>query len=427
MRQLAEETETLNTTDEIHWQLVPLALAFWYTESLQREGALLTPRLLEAKLHAVASGDQTAILRVMRLLALTYMRAGRLRLLEQETCEGLAFIEAAGELSAMTGYFSSYLIEAYYASNRLAEAAQAAREVLRIAQLWHHADLLYVANDAIAWVALASRDIVTAKVALAELEELARQERFAIHAGVMSATRTRYWLATGNLAAARNWAAQQVFSPETWHANRQFELLQVIRVLLADRQHAQALELLQAFSAHFDRPGDIYSTILFLALHGVALQATGQNEHAQAVVMRLLDLTAPEDNIRVFLDEGAPMRNVLQELYDAEPNNWDKLAPTSRAFVAKLLYAFDAEAQRDIPPTQHTALHHANALAEPLTRREQDVLRLLIAGASNNEIAERLVISLATVKKHVGNILGKLGVASRAQAVARAHDLPHLF
>jgi len=59
---------------------------------------------------------------------------------------------------------------------------------------------------------------------------------------------------------------------------------------------------------------------------------------------------------------------------------------------------------------------------EPLTQREQDVLRLLVAGASNQEIATQLVISLATVKKHVSNLLGKLGVESRTQAIARARD-----
>jgi LuxR family maltose regulon positive regulatory protein len=59
---------------------------------------------------------------------------------------------------------------------------------------------------------------------------------------------------------------------------------------------------------------------------------------------------------------------------------------------------------------------------EPLTRREQEVLGLLVAGASNQEIAIHLVISLATVKKHVSNLLGKLGVDSRTQAIARARD-----
>jgi LuxR family maltose regulon positive regulatory protein len=60
---------------------------------------------------------------------------------------------------------------------------------------------------------------------------------------------------------------------------------------------------------------------------------------------------------------------------------------------------------------------------EPLTTRELEVLRLLADGASNSEIAQRLVISLGTAKKHIANILGKLEAQSRTQTVARARAL----
>ena len=65
----------------------------------------------------------------------------------------------------------------------------------------------------------------------------------------------------------------------------------------------------------------------------------------------------------------------------------------------------------------------APALAEPLTDRELQVLALLAAGISNQQIASELVVALETVKKHVSHILGKLGAANRTQAVARARAL----
>jgi LuxR family maltose regulon positive regulatory protein len=65
----------------------------------------------------------------------------------------------------------------------------------------------------------------------------------------------------------------------------------------------------------------------------------------------------------------------------------------------------------------------APALDEPLTAREIEILELLAAGASNQAIAARLVISLHTVKRHVTHIHQKLGVASRLEAVARARAL----
>jgi DNA-binding NarL/FixJ family response regulator len=78
-------------------------------------------------------------------------------------------------------------------------------------------------------------------------------------------------------------------------------------------------------------------------------------------------------------------------------------------------------------PSTIGAIHHAAAVStshateeftEPLTKREREVLQMLAAGLGNKEIAARLNISDHTAKFHVGSILGKLGAASRAEAVA---------
>ena len=62
-------------------------------------------------------------------------------------------------------------------------------------------------------------------------------------------------------------------------------------------------------------------------------------------------------------------------------------------------------------------------IIDPLTSRELEVLKMLAAGQSNQAIASELVVSLDTVKKHVGHVLGKLGAANRTEAVVRAREL----
>jgi len=66
------------------------------------------------------------------------------------------------------------------------------------------------------------------------------------------------------------------------------------------------------------------------------------------------------------------------------------------------------------------AAHRTSAPGADLTSREKDVLKMMIEGLSNPEIAEKLIVSRSTVKFHVSSILSKLGAASRTEAVAFA-------
>ena len=62
-------------------------------------------------------------------------------------------------------------------------------------------------------------------------------------------------------------------------------------------------------------------------------------------------------------------------------------------------------------------------LAETLTAQEIEILSLIAAGMRNQEIADKLFVSLPTVKRHVANTYGKLGVRHRTEAVAKANEL----
>ncbi len=399
LRQLAQEIEGLSEQEEVSWKMISLSLAFWLTESLQREGALLITRLLEAKREALEALDQRAAVRVRLWLAFAYLRAGRLRLIEQDCLEGLSLVEQIGEQTAMTGYLHYLLANTYYAWNRLEEASGSLQQALRVAQSWQQADLLIAGNVTLAQIELARGDLAAADQALRQAEAMEQQEGLALLAFWVEAARVQYWLAAGDLDQASDWAQRVAFSPQTWNPNHIGAFLMQVRVSLAQQQYPQAIEALEGWSRYLDRPADIETTISFLALQVVALHYGGKQEQVQAVAARLLRLTEPEGNIRVFLDLGEPMKQALLTLLaaqNAQPEQARRAPTLSRSFVVKLLPI------------------------EPLTRRELEVLRLLAEGASNQEIANTLVIELPTVKKHVSNLLGKLGAASRTQAIAQA-------
>ena len=146
----------------------------------------------------------------------------------------------------------------------------------------------------------------------------------------------------------------------------------------------------------------------WLGCWGLLARLSGERTGALVALGRAL--AEPEGDLRLFLEEGPPMMALLQEAQR------QGLAPAS---VAKPLRAASKRDRTASPlPAPQRSL-----LVEPLTARERDVLQLLLDGASNQEIACQLTLSVNTVKKHVLNICGKLNVQRRVQAIVKARML----
>jgi LuxR family maltose regulon positive regulatory protein len=116
------------------------------------------------------------------------------------------------------------------------------------------------------------------------------------------------------------------------------------------------------------------------------------------------------------------MERTLKAFLDALPGEAPDTSALPHASIARLLAAFAQEKHDGWSSTPKVVPAASSTLIEPLTRREREVLRHLADGASNQEIAAALAISLPTVKKHVSNLLGKLGVQSRTQAIAHTRE-----
>jgi LuxR family maltose regulon positive regulatory protein len=166
--------------------------------------------------------------------------------------------------------------------------------------------------------------------------------------------------------------------------------------------------LCQAGNAH--NPGRIIQAAALSALVWRALRRTPE---ALAALDRVLALAEPRDFVRTFLDLGAPLAELLQH-YERQHR--------SSSYVKRLLAAYAREldpAGRHDLAAQYVRLHGIT----PLTQRELELLDLVAQRLTYREIAERLVISPNTVKKHVSNVYGKLGVSNRRQAIAKAQEV----
>lgn len=142
----------------------------------------------------------------------------------------------------------------------------------------------------------------------------------------------------------------------------------------------------------------------------------GDRQRSQAATARALTLAEPEDFISAFIEEGQPVAEILTDLLKS-----NRPVKAQKEYIQKILAAYPP-GKAKLETASPVSPAGAAALVEPLTARELEVLRLIADGDSNQAIAAKLVITVSAVKKHTGNIYGKLAVTSRTQAISRARQ-----
>lgn len=221
------------------------------------------------------------------------------------------------------------------------------------------------------------------------------------------AIRARLWLGQGRVDDAMGWAVQAKASvDDDLSYVREYEHVTLARILIA-RSAKDALKLLERLRVAAQTGGRIGSVIEILVLQSLAQHALGNSRGALDAVREALALAEPEGYLRIFLDEGPRLRDLLR-------------SATTRGlagpYTPRVLLAFDA------PRPAPAAVSNGEAV-QPLTSREIEILRLIASGLRNQEIADTLSISTATVKRHIANAYGKLGAGHRTEALARAKEL----
>jgi LuxR family transcriptional regulator, maltose regulon positive regulatory protein len=192
----------------------------------------------------------------------------------------------------------------------------------------------------------------------------------------------------------------------------------------ADRSILEAMGLLERLLKAAEEGGRTGSVIEILILQAIAYHAQGDLPAALMSLQHALALAEPEGYVRIFLDQGSSMMQLLREASAREimPR---QILPN---YTDKLLAAFEAEKQNNedkpgLTPALPKGHRDGEPLIEPLSQRELKILQLIAQGLSNREIGERLFLALDTVKGHNRKIFDKLQVQSRTEAVARAREL----
>ena len=236
----------------------------------------------------------------------------------------------------------------------------------------------------------------------------------------IDALKARVYLRQGRLGEALDWARERGLSvDDNLSYLGEFEHITLARVLIAQYKNDplagsihEAIDFLERLLQAAEAGGRMSSVIEILVVQALALQAQGNVSQALASMERALALAEPEGYVRIFVDEGEPMRLLIEK----QSRGQDK---TFLGYVDKLLAAFARPTA--IPQPKINNLQ--SIIIELLSERELEVLRLLGTELSGPEIARELIVSLNTLRTHTKNIFNKLGVNNRRAAVRRAEEL----
>jgi LuxR family maltose regulon positive regulatory protein len=249
-----------------------------------------------------------------------------------------------------------------------------------------------------------------------QAERVARDSGADLQIAIALAWMTRLLLARGDLTEAVALEQERAANAgNAADAARVVDRLNSARLLHAQGRHSEALGLLEKLGETAEAAGRTGDLIEILALQALALWAGSKKEQAVSTLARALALAEPEGYVRTFVDEGAPMGDLFSATLEArQRDHLDAAGRISVSYIARLLATVAQEA---------TAPAADERLSEALTEREMEVLALIAAGESNQEIAAKLFVSTSTVKTHINRLYRKLGARSRTQAIARAREL----
>ncbi|HET9859649.1 MAG TPA: LuxR C-terminal-related transcriptional regulator [Nocardioidaceae bacterium] len=404
-----------------------LGLAAWAAGNVQEALSTFSEavRSLHAAGNLVDELDSTVVLADMWIAAGMPSRARRLyeQALRTATERGEPYPRATADLRVGLAELDRELDDLTSAEAHL----EAARVLAKRASITENRHRWYVA---MAHVRATTGDSDTAADLLDQAAALYRPG-FYPDVRPVAAIRARLQIASGDLSSAAGWARVRGVDVDEEPAYlREYEHLTLVRLLLAAHRAARPIDLsgtdypvaaalalldrLHAAAADAGRDGSVLEIRMLQAL---AHHAHGDVPRALAALgQALVETPEPDSYVRLYLDEGAPMLDLLDHTINADAGNDPAARHEDAARVQRQARRL---LERAGPPVEAAV---EQSLVDPLSQRELQVLRLLDSDLTGPQIARELYVSLNTVRTHTKSIFTKLDVNTRAAAVRRAHE-----
>lgn len=295
--------------------------------------------------------------------------------------------------------------------NRLGEARTLIISAIPLLEKWHTINALGYGFYSAGRIQLALGDPPGAHEWLNKIDDLRR--RYTLYPDLETlamVTRARVYLEEGETGQAwqilenclNSHCCQYVY-------NREWALIVQARILIWTDRPAEALALLAGWLESAKAGGRGRNWLSICLLLALARHALGDIQEAYHLLGEGLLFAKAQGHRRALIEEGEPMRVILKAYQVQSPRS-----PLA-GYIPEVLSLFPA-----LPVSKSETSIPVADLYESLTPREFEILRLVCQGLSNQEIARQLVLSVGTVKSHIHNTFGKLGVRDRPQAIAKA-------
>ncbi|WP_256760783.1 LuxR C-terminal-related transcriptional regulator [Cohnella sp. WQ 127256] len=307
------------------------------------------------------------------------------------------------------------LADLLYEWNRIPEAQQAVEKVLYSGHFANNPSVLVPAYILLSKIKQAegleeqAKEIVLRAIGEMQTSQSPRWQL------LLEAQQARMQLAQGDIHSAAEWAGQRhVRITDQPSVAREFEHLTLARILMAQRKRKQAVSWLIRLGNEAERTDRLASRIEILLLLSICYQGQADWTRAMRTLEQACRLAEPEDFIRLFLDEGQPLAELLSRWLTDHSIEDDGLV----TYAKKLLTLMEASGSSGLSDRGSGG----NPSTDMLTSREKEILQKIAEGLSNEEIAGQLYISSGTVKKYIHQLYGKLQAKNRVQAVSRAKE-----